>query len=472
MRAPGSIVRRAAGGSGRRSLPCGRCGTAMHCKEQAQWVGAGQPRAGRGTVAAWSPEEDSAMRRSLPVLVPAFLQSAVLVSALVLAAGCADTRNGEAPAVDDAAATAADAVAVDAVDASTEAEDGAPFQVRQVVQLEQPWAMAFLPDGRLLVTEKAGRLRLVDVDSGAVGTVDGVPEVAFGGQGGLGDVALHPGFADNGIVYISYAEAGDGDTRGGAVARARLLLDDSGGGALAGLEVIYRQVPKTSGRGHYAHRILFGADGMLWISNGDRQHFEPAQDMASNLGKIVRLNDDGSVPADNPFAGEGEVAAQVWSLGHRNPLGIAFDLEGQLWDVEMGPAGGDEMNRIERGGNYGYPVVSNGDHYDGTPIPDHGSAADTGFIAPAVSWTPVISPSSLLFYRAGAFPDWHGDALVGGLSSQALVRVRTTDTEAREVARYPMPHRIRAIAQSPDGTLYLLEDGTDPTASHLLHLHP
>ena len=276
-----------------------------------------------------------------------------------------------------------------------------------------------------------------------------MPTVDYGGQGGLGDVVVHPDFADNGLIYLSYAEAGDGDTRGAAVARARLALDDAGGGRLSDVEVIWRQVPKVSGRGHYGHRIAFGPDGHLWISSGERQKFDPAQDMQSNLGKIVRLNDDGSVPADNPFVDDGEVAAQVWSLGHRNPLGIAFDAQGRLWNSEMGPAGGDELNLVERGGNYGYPVVSNGDHYDGKDIPDHGSAADTGFIAPKTWWTPVISPSSLVFYRGEEFADWNGDALIGGLSSQALVRVEIDGDSAKEVARYPMGQRIRGVEQAP-----------------------
>lgn len=406
------------------------------------------------------------MSRCLPILLSVLLLSAC--------AGAADggaepdtDREGDA---DTAAATEAAMQA--ATNEPEQPASGNPFRVEPVAQLEEPWAMAFLPDGRLLVTQRRGRIALVDPASGKVGAVSGAPEVDYGGQGGLGDIALHPQFADDGTVFLSYAEAGEGDTRGGAVARARLQLDDEGGGSLSGLEVFYRQVPKLSGRGHYAHRLLVGPDGKLWISNGDRQHFDPSQDMDSNLGKIVRLNADGSVPADNPFAGEGEVAAQVWSLGHRNPLGIAFDASGQLWDVEMGPAGGDEMNRIERGGNYGYPVVSNGDHYDGTVIPDHGSPADTGFVAPAISWTPVISPSSLIFYSGDDFPEWRGDALVGGLSSRALVRVAIDGANAREVARYDMGQRIRGVAQAPDGTLYVIEDQREGQGGRLLRVLP
>jgi len=255
------------------------------------------------------------------------------------------------------------------------------------------------------------------------------------------------------------------------VARARLVLDAQGGGHLDGLDVIWRQVPKVTGRGHYGHRIVFDDAGYLWISSGERQKFDPAQDMQSNLGKIVRLNDDGSVPTDNPFAAQGGVAAQVWSLGHRNPLGLAFDGKGRLWEVEMGPKGGDELNLIERGANYGYPVVSNGDHYDGRPIPDHATRPE--FVPPKVSWTPVISPSRLVFYTGSAYPHLQAGkqhAFISGLSSQSLVHVEIdVDDRAREVARYPAGQRIRSVIQGPDGLLWLLEDGK---SGRMLQLKP
>ena len=340
--------------------------------------------------------------------------------------------------------------------ASESPRDGKPFVATEVAAFDEPWAMAFLPDGRLLVTEKKGALKLVDVASGKVGDIGGVPEVDYGGQGGFGDIALHPQFANNHVVYVSYAEAGDGDTRGGAVARGTLALDANGGGRLENLKVIWRQVPKVSGRGHYGHRLLFGDDGKLWISSSERQKFDPAQDMQSNLGKIVRLNDDGSVPDDNPFADKGGVTAQVWSLGHRNILGLAFDAQGRLWEDEMGPMGGDELNLIERGANYGYPIVSNGDHYDGRVIPDHPTRPE--FNAPKTWWTPVISPSSLMIYSGAMFPDWQGDAFIGGLSSQALVRIEFDGSNAKEAERFDMGKRIRAVEQGPDGAIWLLED--------------
>lgn len=354
-----------------------------------------------------------------------------------------------------------------AAGAAARADDAAlPFSRKVIASFAQPWAMAFLPNGRVLVTEQKGALRLVDPKRRRVGSIGGVPHVDYGGQGGLGDVALHPQFASNRLVYLSYVEAGEGDTRGAAVARARLTLDRKGGGKLSDLQVIWRQEPKVAGRGHYAHRLLFGADGKLWISSGERQKFAPAQDMQANLGKILRLNDDGTVPEDNPHAQDGGVAAQVWSLGHRNPLGLAFDAQGRLWEIEMGPMGGDELNLIERDANYGYPVVSNGDHYDGTPIPRHATRPE--FAAPKAWWTPVISPSSLVIYTGDEFPDWRGNALISGLSSQSIVRVAFDGTDAHEVERYPMGRRMRSLRQAPDGTLWALEDG----AGRLLRLVP
>ena len=335
-----------------------------------------------------------------------------------------------------------------------------PFTTTTIAELDEPWAMAFLPDGRLLVTEKRGALKLVDVTAAApvIADIAGVPAVEYGGQGGFGDVVPHPDFAANGFVYLSYAEEGERGTAGAAVARARLALRSTGGGALEDLTVIWRQTPKVDGRGHYGHRIAFGPDGFLYISSGERQKFTPAQDMNGNLGKIVRLRDDGSVPPDNPFAERGGVAAQVWSLGHRNPLGLAFDAQGRLWNVEMGPRGGDELNLVQRGANYGYPLVSNGDHYGGANIPDHDTRPDLA--APAVFWTPVISPSSLAFYSGDEFPQWRGDAFIGGLSSTALIRVELGEGgSAREAERFDMPERVRAVAQGPDGALWLLEDG-------------
>jgi glucose/arabinose dehydrogenase len=345
------------------------------------------------------------------------------------------------------------AMAVGAGAAAPPLAQNLPFTVTEIADFDIPWAMAFLPDGRLLVTEQRGTLKLY-TPGGSSLSIRGVPQVSYGGQGGLSEVVLHPDYANNGLVYLSYAEAGEGELRGAAVARAKLALD-ANGGELQNLQVIWRQSPKVDGGGHYSHRVAFH-DGYLWISSGDRQKFDPAQDMNANLGKVLRLNEDGSVPRDNPFADRGGVSAQIWSLGHRNPLGLAFDSQGRLWDVEMGPQGGDELNLVRRGANYGYPIVSNGDHYDGKVIPDHDTRPE--FAAPAVWWTPVISPSSLMFYDGTEFPQWRGDAFIGGLSSQAIVRIEFDGESAREAERYNLGMRIRAIEQGPDGALWILED--------------
>ncbi len=329
--------------------------------------------------------------------------------------------------------------------------------------------MTFLPDGRLLVTEKPGRLLVVTQDGQKSEPVAGLPDVAYGGQGGLGDVVLHPNFASNSAVYLSYAEAGDDDTRGAAVARARLHLDDEGG-SLHDVTVIWRQSPKVTGRGHYGHRIAFSEEGHLFISSGDRQKFDPAQDMQSNLGKIVRLNDDGTVPDDNPFFDQGGVTAEIWSLGHRNPLGIAFDADGRLWNQEMGPRHGDELNLVKPTLNYGYPLVSNGDHYSGEEIPDHDTRPDLE--APKAYWVPAISPAGLMFYDGDLFADWKGSAFLGGLSSQALIRVEFDGDNAREAERFEMGARIREVEQGPGGAIWILEDDRKNSEGRLLRLTP
>jgi len=362
--------------------------------------------------------------------------------------------------------------------AAAQAQDDLPFDVEELTSFDQPWALAFLPDGRLLVTEKKGTLLLLAQDGRAFGGVRGLPDVDYGGQGGLGDVALHPDFENNGLIYLSYVEGGKGGTRGAAVARGVLTLTDRGG-RLSDLEVIWRQYPKVVGFGHYGHRLMFDDNSYLWITSGDRQKFTPAQDMQANLGKILRLNDDGSVPEDNPFVDyhsedplvdDDGVYGQIWSLGHRNPLGIALDLTGQLWISEMGPRDGDELNRIERGGNYGYPLVSNGDHYDGREIPDHDTRPE--FNAPAAFWVPTIAPAHLMFYSGDLFSDWKGNALIAGLASRAIIRIELDGTEAREVERFNMNARIRSVVQGPEGALWVLEDERGDSEGRLLKLTP
>ena len=361
---------------------------------------------------------------------------------------------------------------------SVRADTELPFDVTEITQFDEPWAMAFLPDGRILVAEKKGMLRLVGQDGESFGSVRGIPNVDYLGHGGLGDVVLHPDFWSNGLVYVSYVEGAVGKTRGAAVARGVLTLTERGG-SISDTEVIWRQYPKMVGYGHYGHRIAFDADGYLWISSGDRQKFTPSQDMQSNIGKIVRLHDDGSVPADNPFVDYDTVDAlvddegvypEIWSIGHRNPLGMTFDPDGQLWAIEMGPAGGDELNRIVRGGNYGYPLVSNGQHYDGRDMPDHETNPE--FDEPEIWWTPVISPGHLMVYSGDAFPSWHGDLLAAGLSSRAIIRIEVTENGATEAERFPMGARIRSVVQGPEGALWVLEDESRESQGRLLKLTP
>ena len=362
--------------------------------------------------------------------------------------------------------------------ANAHAQQELPFDVEEITRFDEPWGMTFLPDGRLLVAEKKGTLRLVGQDGQSFGTIRGLPDVDYLGHGGLGDVVLHPDFGNNGLVYYSYVEGAAGKTRGAAVGRGVLTLTERRG-SISDTEVVWRQYPKMVGYGHYGYRIVFDDDGYLWISSGDRQKFTPSQDMQSNVGKIVRLHDDGSIPEDNPFVDYLSVDAfvddegvypEIWSIGHRNPLGMTFDLDGQLWVIEMGPEGGDELNRIVRGGNFGYPVVSNGEHYDGRDIPDHDTNSD--FDEPEVWWTPVISPANLVVYSGDVFADWHGDLFAGGLSSRAIIRIEIGDDGAREAERFPMGAPIRSVMQGPAGALWVLEDSSREGEGRLLKLTP
>lgn len=330
--------------------------------------------------------------------------------------------------------------------------------------LASPWAMVFLPDGRMLVTEKGGTLRIVTQTGDKSAPLGGIPTVASAGQGGLLDVALHPDFAANRLVYLSFAEPGTG---GAGLAVARGTLAEDGSPRLAGVQVIWRQTPKVSGSGHFGGRMAFAPSGHLFVTAGERQQGSPAQDMGTTLGKIVRLNADGTIPADNPFTATPGALPEIWSLGHRNPYGLAFDSAGRLWEEEMGPEGGDEFNLIVRGGNYGWPNVSNGQNYGGGNIPDH--APGDGYVAPLAWWTPVIAPGGMALYTGTLFADWRGDAIVAGLVSQGLVRVRFTETSAAEVQRIGLGQRIREVEQGPDGAIWVLEDGS---SGRLLRLTP
>ncbi|WP_443019754.1 PQQ-dependent sugar dehydrogenase [Sphingomonas adhaesiva] len=343
-----------------------------------------------------------------------------------------------------------------------------PFATAAVADFDQPWAMTFLPDGRMLVTEKRGDLLLVSADGRTRRTVATLP-VDAAGQGGLMDVVLAPDFATSGRVYFSYSAAGEGG-KGVVLARGRLDTSTAGGERLQSIEALWRASPLVDGNGHYSGRIAFSPDGRyLFFTAGDRQKFTPAQDKGGTLGKVLRLTPDGQPAPGNPLAAQG-FKPEVWSYGHRNLLGIAFDAQGNLWEQEMGPKGGDEVNLILPGRNYGWPNVSNGSHYDGRDIPDH--AAGDGYEAPKVWWNPAISPAGLMIYSGNLFPQWKGDAFIGGLSSQSLVRVDVNGTSATKGDQWSMGARIREVEQGPDGAIWVLEDGADGSQGRLLKLTP
>ena len=356
--------------------------------------------------------------------------------------------------------------AADQAQGAAQSSPNLPFQVQVLADFEAPWAMTFLPDGRMLITEKAGTLYLVSADGQQRKRIDGIPPVASEGQGGFMDVVLHPGFAKNRFVYFSYAEAGQGG-KGAVLARGTFV--DGEQPALQKVETLFRASPYVEGDGHFGGRIAFSSDGHLFFTNGERQKFDPAQDPKATLGKVLRLKDDGTPAAGNPLAAKGFHPA-VWSYGHRNLLGLAFDQSGNLWEQEMGPRGGDEVNLILPGRNYGYPIVSDGDHYDDKPIPDHSTRAD--FEKPKVSWNPVISPGGLIVYSGKLWPQWKGDLFIGGLSSRALIRVDVEGTDAKKGDQWPMGERIREPEEGPDGAIWLLEDGRRDGKGRLLKLTP
>ena len=388
------------------------------------------------------------------------LNLAAAIAAAALLAGCsapspAPTNTPAQQPTSDAASPATSPAGTAASEPRL-APDGRPFVVNEVADFDEPWAMSFLPGTPwLAITERSGAMHLRNQDTGALIEVSGVPEVAAAGQGGLGDIVPGPSFAEDETVFLSWAERGDGGT-GAAVGRARLVIEGATA-RLDGLAVIWRQTPKVSGNGHFSHRLAFSPDGeYLFVSSGDRQKMQPAQDLGVTLGKIVRLTPDGRPAPDNPFAREAAPADEIWSYGHRNPLGLAFDAEGRLWSSELGPQGGDELNLIEPGMNYGWPEASNGSHYGGGEIPDH--TPGDGFEAPYAWWTPSVSPGSLMIYSGTAFPQWTGDAFIGALSGRALIRVDLDGGNATKADQWDMGQRIREVEQGPDGTIWLLED--------------
>lgn len=361
-----------------------------------------------------------------------------------------------------------------------------------MAQLTTPWSMAFLPDGNLLVTERPtwdaaggdnvpvpGALRLVTQAGGVSAPIAGLPDNV-----GLLDVVLDPYFTSNRRVLVTMIEMDKGAARvGRAEADARYFpaglvlaeatLDTSGATPVVrNARVLWRQVPKITtypGSGEPGGRMAFSPDGAyLFVTAGDRQEFANwPQDPSNTIGKTIRLLRDGTIPRENPFSGRAGALGEIWTLGHRNPYGLAFDADGRLWQNEMGPMGGDELNVIMSGANYGWPLVSNGQQYGGSDIPDH--QAGDGFVAPAVSWTPVIAPSGMIVYSGTRFESWRGNAIISGLMSKGLVRVRLDGTNAAEVERIDLGMRIRAVAQGPDGAIWVLEDR--PSA-RLIRLDP
>jgi aldose sugar dehydrogenase len=340
-----------------------------------------------------------------------------------------------------------------------------PARVSDVARgLEHPWGLAFLPDGRLLVTERPGRLRLVEPGGRLSDSLAGVPAVAAGGQGGLLDVALSPGFAQDRLVYLSFSEPGAG---GASTAVARGRLGERG---LEGTEVVWRQLPKVNSTFHWGSRLVFRADGTLFVTVGDRMsHREAAQDLAVTIGKIVRINPDGSAPRDNPFVGREGVRPEIWSYGHRNVQAATLDVGGELWTVEHGARGGDELNNPQPGRNYGWPVITYGVDYSGARIGV--GTSRPGMEQPLYYWDPVIAPSGALFYRGDRFPQWRGDLFVGSLQPGGLVRLRLASNRVALEERYTLEptERIRDVRQGPDGLIYLL---TDNPRGRILRLEP
>lgn len=363
--------------------------------------------------------------------------------------------SGNAPATGDGAAQAGETP-----------PSAKPFRETVIADFVSPWAIAFLPDDRILVTEKAGQMILLSPDGKRRQTIANIT-VDSAGQGGLMDVVPAPDFAGSRRIYFSYSTAGQGG-KGVVLARGR-LRGEGGAERLGEIETLFTARPFVPGDGHYSGRIAFAPDGQsLFFTNGERQKFTPAQDPQATLGKVLRLTLDGKPAPGNPLVAKG-FAPEVWSYGHRNLLGIAFDAQGRLWEQEMGPKGGDELNLIMPGRNYGWPNASNGSNYDGSDIPDH--RPGDGYEPPKVWWNPVISPGGLLIYSGNLFPQWKGDAFIGGLSSQSLVRVHLDGQTATKGDQWRMGARIRDVDQGPDGAIWLIEDG-GKSQGRLIRLTP
>lgn len=345
----------------------------------------------------------------------------------------------------------------------------ATFQVKELASdLSMPWGLDFLPDGRMVVTEKTGQIRIYDPKQGLQPALEGLPEIAVYGQGGLLDVAVHPDYENNGWIYFSYsAEGEDKGTYGTEVARAKLK-----NGKLQQLETVFVALPKVEGGAHFGSRLVFDKEGYLYITLGDRGQRDPAQDLSNHIGSVIRLHDDGSIPEDNPFVNTKNVKPEIYSYGHRNIQGATLDPEtNTLWTIEHGPQGGDELNKPQPGVNYGWPVITYGVNYGvGTKIGD-GITEKEGMAQPLYYWVPSIAPSGLVFYTGDKFPQWRGDLIAGALKFQLLARMEMDGDKVTQEERLLKEEfgRIRAVEQGPDGFIYLL---TDSPQGKLLRLEP
>ncbi len=351
-----------------------------------------------------------------------------------------------------------------------ELQSTSPFQAAAYESFNEPWALAFEPGtGTIFITEKPGTMKFYNPATGTLGTVEGMPSVAYEGQGGLGALAFAPDYAQSRMIYLSWAKQ-DGEGTKAAVGRGTLVCEQADSCYVDGLTQIWEQSQAMPRPGHYSHRLAFSPDGQyLFVASGDRQAQDPAQDLENNLGSVLRLNLDGTPATGNPFADRGSPTDQVWTYGQRNILGLEFDSSSNLWALEHGPAGGDELNLVKAGSNYGWPTRSNGENYNGDPIPDH--TPDDGFAKPAISWTPVIAPGGMAFYQGGMFSDWQGQLLIANLRTQSISRltVNAGANSADEAARYEFPRRLRDIAVSPDGSIWVIEDGDE---GRLLRITP
>ncbi len=404
--------------------------------------------------------------RSTPAV---FIQAFLIVGAVVVQVGA--QQGGVDPAPPNAPGQKP---AFAGQNRATENKSNVAFDVVTVAEkLENPWALTFLPDGKMLVTERPGRLRVVASDGKISDPVAGLPAVDARGQGGLLDVALDPGFAKNGLIYWSYAEPRDGGVNNTAVARGK-LVDDATAPRVENVEVIYHQAPTLNSRLHFGSRLVFGRDGTLFVTQGDRSITEgrmQSQKMDSLLGKIVRINADGTIPKDNPFVGKDGVRPEIWSIGHRNIQSATLHpATGALWEVEHGTRGGDELNLVQKGKDYGWPTIAYGIEYRGGAITG-GITEQEGMEQPRYYWDPVIGPSGMVFYTGSMFPAWKGNLFIGGHQTRDLVRLVMEGDRVTGEERLltDLKERIRDVRQGPEGAIYVV---TDSAAARVLKLLP